>query len=102
MSNIIKHYVECQCDSGDHVIRFIYLPNEKLKYEPDLYMEVQMSQPHNFLGWIWNAFKYIFNKDCEYGHWDCTLIGVEQADKLIKLLEKFKKEHKEYEESKKA
>lgn len=97
MSTNIKHYVECQCDSGDHVIRFVYSPaDDKTNFPPDLYMEVQMCQPNGFFRRLWLAVKYLFKKECEYGHWDCTLIAVDEVIKLQKLLEQFEKDCTDY------
>ena len=98
-----KIYVECDCDSADHVIRFVYdHANEKLNFAPELYMEVQLHQWQNIFKRIVKALEYIFNRESKYGHWDVTLINVKEADKLIELLKKFKEESLAYEESQKT
>lgn len=97
------HYVECQCSCSDHVIRFVYSQTiaEPL-YEPDLFLEVQLSQFNNVFRRIWIAVKYICGVKNNCGNWGETLIGIEQADQIIKLMEKYKKETEEYNKLKKA
>jgi len=85
MRTIKNDYIECQCDSAEHVLRFV-IDNE----EDEVYLEVQLSQYRNFLKRIWVAIKYIFGYTCKYGHWDVTLIKNEDRDRIIKILQRRK------------
>jgi len=98
-----KLYVECDCSSADHVIRFMYdHADEKLNFSPQVYMEVQMVQPNNIFKRIVKALEYIFNRESEYGHWDCTLINTKEATKLRDLLTYYIAETNNYEKDKKV
>lgn len=82
-------FFECICGMDEHTLRF------KLEsYDPmdvELYTSVFLSQYHSFFGRLWLAIKYLFGYKCRYGHWDCSVIKLEDADRLIALLEKYKK-----------
>jgi len=73
------YYLECDCSSADHVIRFI-------KDKEDLWMEVQLNQTHGLFKRIKLAFKYIFGYKSMYGNWDCTSLTTFDKDKLLKFL----------------
>lgn len=84
------HYVECICDSSEHVMRYVYLDGLSGNTEPDdMYVEVQLSPFHGFFGRVWRAVKYIFGYECKYGHWDCTLMNVYEIKGLIDYLNKY-------------
>ena len=87
-------YIECDCESSQHVLRFAYDPEEN-----DLWVEAQLVQYRNFWQRLWASIKYVFGYKCKYGHWDCTQISGEQAKRLIDVLikleaDKSKKEEK--------
>lgn len=44
---------------------------------------------------IWTAIKYIFGYKSKYGHFDIFSLRVEDADRLITLIEEFKRLNKE-------
>lgn len=81
-------FFECVCTTEAHTIRF------KLDtYGPDdveLYLSVFLNQYRNFFGRMWIAIRYLFGYKCKYGHWDCTLIKLKDADRLIELLQQYK------------
>lgn len=85
----ISEHFECICSTPEHTIRF------KLEDYGDndtsLYMSIFLDQYHGFFSRLWIAIKYIFGYKCKYGHWDCTMFKVEDADRLIELLEVYKK-----------
>lgn len=89
MTNSMVEFFECVCSSDEHILRF------KLDAcDPDdveLYTSVFLNQYHNFFGRLWIAIKYLFGYKCKYGHWDCTMIKLEDANRLIKLLEEYKR-----------
>ena len=77
------HYIECNCSSEEHVLRFIVDKEEDAVYV------------HHFLAngpWykrIMPGIKYIFGKKSKYGHFDETVLDREQAHRLIKILADF-------------
>ena len=76
-------YIECDCHSSQHTLRFMLDEEHK-----ELYVEVQLAQHNSFLKRLILASKYLLGYTCKYGHWDVTMIGASQAKKLIKLLQK--------------
>lgn len=86
-------YIECDCASADHVIRFVYT---KYPDEPELYMEVQLHQYRNIFQRIWLAIKYTMGYKSRYGMWDCSCIGINEANKLMEILKIYKEDHEKY------
>jgi hypothetical protein len=69
------HYVECNCTSAEHTLRFTMDDDKKF---PMIYVEVQLNRYHGFFGRLWRAIRYVFGYECRYGHWDeATLMGDE-------------------------
>jgi len=80
-----SQYIDCDCGSADHVIRFVLTEDEI----PELYIEMQMHQYRNMLQRIWEALRYIFKCKSRYGYWDVCMIDREGATKLAKILKEF-------------
>ena len=76
-------YFECQCESPEHTLRFVYDPDYN-----ELYTEVLLSQYRNIFKRIWTAIKYIFGYECRYGHFDCWMLKVEDCNGIKDLLNK--------------
>lgn len=85
----MTEFFECACGADEHTLRF------KLDaYDPkdvELYTSVFLNQYRGFFGRLWVAIKYLFGYKCKDGHWDCTMIRLEDADRLIALLENYKR-----------
>lgn len=87
-SKVDTEFFECICLSDEHTLKFtldFYDPNDI-----ELYTSVFLSQCHNLFGRLWIAIKYVFGYKCKYGHWDYTILKVEDTDRLIALLQKHK------------
>ena len=88
-------YFECACHSDEHTLKFALDPGfwegEKQTDEPELYTSVFLGNYPGFFKRIWIAIKYVFGYKCKYGHWDCFLIKKDDTDRLIKLLEEYKR-----------
>jgi len=78
-----RTYYECQCESAEHTLRFVYDPQDN-----DLYTEVQLVQYRTIFQRILVAIKYIFGYECRYGHFDCTLLKPEDCNGIKALLDK--------------
>lgn len=84
-----SEYFECVCGTDEHTLRFkldTHDPNDV-----ELYTSVFLNQYRGFFKRLWIAVKYLFGYKCKYGHWDCTMIKLEDADRLIKLLESYER-----------
>jgi len=77
------HYVDCQCSDFNHVIRFVL--DEK---DGELWLEVRMNHWEPWYKRVWNAVKYVFKKDVAYGHYDVTMLRVEDLVKLHRLFDR--------------
>lgn len=76
-------FLECQCCSPEHTLKFIYDDIDK-----ELYTEIYLGQYHGFWGRIILAIKYIFGYKCKYGMFDCFIFKNSDITNLRKLLEK--------------
>lgn len=80
-----NHIVICACKSSEHILHFSYDRESN-----ELYTSVQLGNYPYFFQRLKNAIKYIFGYKCRYGHWDCTLIPPEEANKLYHFLKRHK------------
>lgn len=81
-----NHFLVCECNSSEHVLRYIYDKDEN-----ELYTEVNLVQHRNFLKRCLVAIKYIFGYKSKYGHFDTTIINKHEARKLGFFLRKYTK-----------
>lgn len=84
-------YVECDCTSFQHTLRFTYVPEssyelsgETYKIPAKVYMHAVLRK-RPFLHRLRVAFRYLLGLNSEYDYEE-TIIGKEQAAKLIDLL----------------
>lgn len=82
----MAEFFECVCETDEHTMRF----KLDTHYPVELYLSVFLDQYHGFFGRLWIAVKYLFGYKCKYGHWDCATIKLQDADRLIRLLERYK------------
>lgn len=74
-----KHYIECDCHSDEHVLRFAIDSDDG-----ELYLSTFL---HHYQAWykrVWIAVKYVFGYKSKYGHFDCTVMS---GDNLYRLRE---------------
>ncbi len=83
-------YFECECFSDEHTLKFTFDKENK-----ELYTSVFLFNYEPIWKRIWTAIKYVFGYKSKYGDWDSFSMRIEDADKLIGLLEEFKKAHDE-------
>lgn len=82
-------FFECVCGTDEHTLKFkldVHDPDDV-----DLYLSVFLNQYRGFFKRLWISIKYLFGYKCKDGHWDCSMLEVEDADRLIILLRKYKK-----------
>jgi len=79
-------YFECCCHSSEHLMHF-HLDHD----DPScIYIHIHLSHD------VWykrivNAIKYVFGYTCRYGHFDEFLFRQQDCDRLIAMLEDYKK-----------
>lgn len=83
----MNEFFECICETDEHTLRFKLDTHDPV----GLYLSVFLNQYRGFFGRVWIAVKYLFGYKCRYGHWDCTMIKLKDADRLIRLLESYKR-----------
>lgn len=79
------HYVECDCTTPEHVLRFIVDPSEPFPVYASVFLAEQGWGIRGFFRRCWLALKYVFGSKCRYGHFQEILIGRQQAEQLREL-----------------
>jgi len=75
------HYFDCVCGQFNHVFRFT------LEHDSgDLILDVQLRHWEKWYKRVWNALKYVFNKQVKYGFYDTTMLREEDYDRLRDLM----------------
>lgn len=74
-------YIECDCGSQEHSIRFIIFSNDEY-----LVVWTFLLSRIGFFKRFWNALKYIFSYRRRYGHFEETLLNPAQVEQLRDLL----------------
>lgn len=82
-----SHFIECQCGSDEHVLRFTLSVDED---EQEIYTSVFLNQWESWYKRVWHAIKYVFGYKCKYGDWDCTILGETEVDQLQKMIDDFR------------
>lgn len=76
------NYIECDCHSDEHVLRFI--ENEE---DNEIIVSAFLNSHLGFFQRVKVAFKYLLGHATKE-HFDCTIINKEEAKKLIAILNK--------------
>jgi len=87
-----SEYFECACFSDEHTLKMTLDADPQY---PDVYTSVFLNDYQNIFKRIWIAIKYIFGYKCKYGHWDCFTLQQEDADRMINLIQEYKKLYKQ-------
>ncbi len=92
--NVERTYIDCQCDSAEHTLRFT-------SYEwgdgpPDLCLEVFLATHEGFWERCWVALKYICGYKCKYGHFDSAVIKRTQLPKLQTIISDYIEMHNKF------
>lgn len=73
------------CTSREHTLRF-----ELDTEDCEMFTSVFLNQYRNIFHRMWVAVKYVLGYKCKHGHWDCVIIGKDDADRLIEMLEEYR------------
>lgn len=84
-------YLECRCDSPEHVVRVVYDSNRfEPEEDPELFIEVQMNP---WLPWYKRlaiAFRYVFNqREGKHSGWTSTWVSGKSVVALHKTLQTY-------------
>jgi hypothetical protein len=69
-----KKYIECECQSFDHIGRFVWFDDEKMDEHWALYFDFELD---HYLPWykrIMAALRFIFKKE-SIGQYDCLILN---------------------------
>src|SRR5262245_48269710 len=79
------HYFECTCSDFGHVFRFCFD-----SVDGDIWIEVQLAPYGPWWARLWryakNAWKYVTGRQVSYGHYDTTILRLDDYDKIRDLL----------------
>ena len=78
-------YIECECGSNDHLIKFTYAGADNYDIG-HVYTAIQMDQYRPWYKRFVLAIGYIFGKESRFGHWDCSLLEYPTIIKLRNFL----------------
>ena len=90
--SITNEYLECDCSSIEHTVKITAEVDLEFPKHSNVTVQIQLSQYHPWYARIWNAVKYVFGYECKYGHWDVTMLNIEEVNKLHMLLHNFNKD----------
>jgi hypothetical protein len=75
------NYIECACTDSNHVIRVTSDPEYK-----ELCVEAQLNPYYGFFKRLWLGALYVLGVRTKSGHWDATLLNLEQNNDLLRIL----------------
>ena len=79
-----KMYLDCECESPEHLLRFSYFDDDKDR----MYVEVHLTT-HNFWRRIITGVKYIFGYRSVYGEFGETVLEKDKVQQLRDCCDKF-------------
>lgn len=77
------HYIECACDSAEHVVRLSANPTDE--YLP-LWFEFHLVHHRRWWTRVWVAVKYIFGYQSKYGAFDTCCPSGEAANEIVRVI----------------
>jgi hypothetical protein len=83
-----RFYLECDCNSIEHNLRFSYIEDDET---PQLFVDVPLLSRPRWYKRVWFALKYVFGYRCRYGHFDEFVFSPDEVRQLKEFMEKFEK-----------
>lgn len=80
-------YLQCECSSKDHLVALHLM--EWPKGEVSFYLSTQMEEGLSFWQRLKIAFKYLFKRGCNFGHWNETILTKAEARKIKELIDEY-------------
>jgi hypothetical protein len=87
-------YLECNCRSNEHVVRFGWFKDEKEPGWKYLYIETQLSPYMGFFRRLWHALKYVLGVG-DLG-WGEAMMFPPEARKLRAILNEYIDSHDDF------
>src|ERR1035437_949093 len=78
-------YIECDCGSNDHLIKFTYAEADNYDIG-HVYTHIQMDNYRPWYKRIILAIGYVFGHKSRFGHWDCSSLEYPTVIKLRNFL----------------
>lgn len=77
------NYIECACDSAEHVVRLSAdLTDEHLQ----LVFEFHLVHHRRWWARVWVAIKYVFGYQSKYGAFDTCCPTAEAANEMVRVI----------------
>ena len=92
-------YFECACKNDEHTLRF-WLDDWDADWPPELYAHVFLIGDR-FFKRLWQAVLFTFGHKSKYGHFDEWILDEDDADRLIDMINEFKKTRSKWKNSQK-
>jgi hypothetical protein len=86
----VEHF-ECACYSDEHRLTFQIDDDIKDGWKPEFYTSIFLSEQNNLFKRIWTALKYTFGYKCRYGHWENFIMNEKDIDRMLTVLQNYKK-----------
>jgi len=86
----VEHF-ECICYSDEHRLTFQIDDDIKNGWKPEFYTSVFLAEHSDIFKRIWTAIKYIFGYKCRYGHWENFIMNEKDIDRMLTVLQNYKK-----------
>ena len=94
----VEHF-ECACYSDEHRLTFQIDDDIKDGCKPEFYTSIFLAEQNNLFKRIWTALKYTFGYKCRYGHWENFIMNEKDIDRMLTVLQNYKKIVEEYKNS---
>jgi ATP-dependent Clp protease ATP-binding subunit ClpA len=88
MSDLQMEWFNCECGDNHHAVRLIYDPDEG-----EVFFEFRVNNYKNFWQRLRAAMKYLFNLDNRDASYDTMIVRKDEAQKMIRILQKVTKEN---------
>ena len=86
---IERLHIDCECSSLNHLVRVTYDPDDTYAELGEVYVETQLNTWRPWYNRLWLAVRYVLGLSTSpYGHYDETIVSVEDRRKLVALLRK--------------
>ena len=82
------HFVKCQCDVSNHVVRFTYWPKTD-KHDAEMWIHCQLAPVNSFWKRLKLAFNYLFKREPKdyWGYWSEVLLDPQEMLELEQFME---------------
>lgn len=85
-------YFDCACYSSEHTLKFNYERNDEDPFSSEIYTTVYIGCVETFWRRLWKFIKFLFGYRCRHGDFDCFCMRAEDIDRLMYLLDAWKKD----------